>query len=159
MNRQAQEWVELLGLHAHPEGGYYRETYRAARTISDVGRACSTAIYYLLPSEEVSTLHRLASDEIFHYYRGAPLTVHVIDPAGDHRRLCIGPDPDRGEVLQGVVSAGSWFGATVDAPDSFSLVGCTVSPGFDFEDFEQGRRDELMRRFPDLADLVRRLTR
>ncbi len=159
MNRQAQEWIELLGLQAHPEGGYYKETYRAARTIPGVARACSTAIYYLLPSEEVSTLHRLASDEVFHYYRGSPLTVHVIDPVGDCRALRIGPDPGRGEVLQGVVAAGSWFGATVDEAESFSLVGCTVSPGFDFDDFEQARRDELTRCFPHLGDLIRRLTR
>ena len=156
MEEQARSWIERLKLTAHPEGGYYRETYRSSAEAG--GRACSTAIYYLLPSEEISTLHRLRSDELFHFYAGSPMSVHVLDPAGDYEQISLGHDPGGGAVFQATVPAGCWFGATVEQPNSFALVGCTVAPGFDFDDFEQARRAVLLEQYPQHRSLIERLT-
>lgn len=163
----ATYWIGKLGLTPHPEGGFYRETYRAAGRIPAEAlggghagpRSFSTAIFYLLRGGEVSVLHRLRSDELFHFYAGSPLEVHVIDPEGDYRRFLLGSDAERGENLQVCVTAGCWFGATVAAAGSFSLVGCTVAPGFDFEDFERAGRAELVARYPRHRELIERLTR
>lgn len=151
--RTAADWIETLGLERHPEGGYFLETYRSARAVDGSGRVASTAVYYLLPSGEVSRLHRLASDEVFHFYAGSPLDVHVFTPKGAYRVERIG-----GDRFQTVVPAGCWFGASVEAADSYALVGCTVAPGFEFEDFELGTRDTLLGLYPDHAALIERLT-
>lgn len=156
--------IASLGLARHPEGGWYRETYRAAGTIPGAllpercagERSFSTAIYFLLERGEVSALHRIRSDELRHFHTGAPLTVHVITPAGEYYTLKLGSDPAAGETFQAVVPAGCWFGA--ETGGAFSLVGCTVAPGFDFADFEMGRRLDLLGRFPDHAAVIRRLT-
>lgn len=140
MIRDASYWIDALRLDRHPEGGYYRETYRAGSgAVAGDGKqkSFSTAIYYLLPSDDVSRLHRLRSDELFHFYLGSPLTVHVLDESDGYRRIALGREPDEGQVLQAAVSAGVWFGATVERPGAFALVGCTVAPGFEFADFEQ----------------------
>jgi predicted cupin superfamily sugar epimerase len=152
VTRDATYWIDKLGLARHPEGGYYRETYRAAGSVS-------TAIFYLLESDDVSRLHRLRSDELFHFYVGAPMTVHVIDEGGDYRRIALGREPDEGQVLQAVVPAGQWFGATVERPGGFALVGCTVAPGFDFKHFEQAERSALVERFPHHRAVIESLTR
>lgn len=149
----ADDWVEKLNLTPHPEGGFFAETYRAQGSIPGLERNFSTAIYFLLKGDQVSTLHRIASDEVWHFYAGSPLTIHVIDPDGDYEELHIG-----NACFQAVVPAGKWFGATVDDPDGYSLVGCTVAPGFDFVDFELGQRDELLAAFPQHHDLIQRLT-
>ncbi len=149
----ADEWIEKLNLAPHPEGGFFAETYRADGQIPGLQRSYSTAIYFLLKGDQVSTLHRIAADEIWHFYAGSPLTIHVIDADGDYEQLHIGV----GE-FQAVVPAGRWFGATVDDSDGYSLVGCTVAPGFDFADFELGQRDDLIKDFPLHRDLLARLT-
>ncbi len=150
----AEELIQYLDLHPHPEGGYYRETYRAAARIAELDRSYATAIYFLLKSDQVSAFHRIKSDEIWHFYRGSSLTIHVINDAGEYQPLNLGPG-----AFQRVVSAGSWFGATVDEPDSFALVGCTVAPGFDFADFEPGDQETLLKQFPQHAELIKRLTK
>ena len=161
----ARQSHSTLGLVEHPEGGYYRETYRAAGRLPGArggdhpsGRTFSTAIYYLLRSGQVSRMHRLRSDELFHYYCGAPFVTHVLDPDGRLETLELGPDPERGQVLQARVPAGCWFGSEVPRPDSFALVGCTVAPGFEFADFEMGRRSGLLERYPDHREIIERLT-
>jgi predicted cupin superfamily sugar epimerase len=164
--RDASYWIEHLALVEHPEGGHYRETYRSSGTVAaagaddgyPAGRSFSTAIYYLLRSGEISRLHRLRSDEVFHHYRGSALVVHSIDPEGEYRIVAVGGDPERGEVLQAVIPAGRWFGATVETPDSFALVGCTVAPGFDFGDFDPADRDRLLRLYPRHRSVIERLT-
>jgi len=164
MTREATWWIERLGLEEHPEGGCYRETYRAPGLLPGsgdrhpTGRCFSTAIYYLLRSGEVSRLHRLRSDELFHFYRGSPLAVHVIHEDGRYEPRILGADPDRGQTLQAVVRAGCWFGATVDEADSFALVGCTVAPGFEFADFETADRAGLVELYPQHRALIERLT-
>jgi len=167
MERNADFWIEKLGLVEHPEGGYFCETYRSSDRIAldclparfTGARLVSTAIYYLLKSGQCSALHRLRADELWHHYAGSSLTLHLIEVSGGLSELKLGPDPRRGERFQVVVPAGRWFGATVDDPDSFSLVGCTVAPGFSPEDFELGRRDALLAQYPQHAALIERLTR
>jgi predicted cupin superfamily sugar epimerase len=161
----AADLIAQLQLVRHPEGGWYRETYRAAGSMHGhhpgcvFGRSCSTAIYFLLEQGEVSALHRLKSDEMWHFYAGSPLIVHIISPEGGYRALRLGSDLGGGESFQGVVPAGCWFGAEVSEGGEFSLVGCTVAPGFDFDDFEMGERGALLHRYPAHAGLIRRLTK
>lgn len=163
----AQYWIDALKLEPHPEGGYFRETYRSSLAIPQSAlphsfaaeRSVSTAIYFLLQGEDFSAFHRIASDEMWHFYAGDPLSVHAIDSDGQSIEIKLGPDPERGEVLQAVVPAGCWFGSCLAQPGAFALVGCTVAPGFDFADFEMAERLSLLREFPQHADLIRRLTR
>lgn len=150
------ELIERYGLEAHPEGGYFRESYRSARDAS--GRAHATAIYFLLPRGERSKLHRLKSDEIWHFYLGGPLVVVEIDLKGHVTETRLGSNFERGEVLQHVVPAGHWFGAYPAAGSAFSFVGCTVSPGFEFDEFELADCETLVARFPHADGLIRLLT-
>jgi predicted cupin superfamily sugar epimerase len=162
-----QHWIELLQLRPHPEGGYFRETYRSAETIAKDAlparfggdRAFSTAIYYLLAGSDFGALHRIRQDEVWHYYDGAGLTVHVIDPGGNYSAIRLGRDLPAGEVPQAVVPAGHWFGATVTDSRSYGLAGCMVAPGFDFADFEMPSRQELLALFPQHREVIVRLTR
>lgn len=166
MHPEAQRWIETLQLQPHPEGGYYRETYRSPQRLMgcclhehEGPRVVATAIYFLLPGGEFSALHRLRSDEMWHFYAGSPLTLHLITPEGDLVQVRLGPNAQNGESFQAVVPAGCWFGATVDDPDGYALVGCTVAPGFEFEDFELGDRQQLLERYPQHREIIERLTR
>lgn len=167
MTRDAGFWIEKLKLEAHPEGGHYRQTYRAELILAKESlpreftgaRAASTAIYFLLEGEEFSALHRLRSDEVWHFYVGSPLVVHVIGGDGDYSEILLGNDLAAGAVPQAVVKAGCWFGSRVKDGRGFALVGCTVAPGFDFEDFEMGKREELVREYPQHRGMIERLTR
>jgi predicted cupin superfamily sugar epimerase len=163
----AEYWIEKLRLEPHPEGGYFRQTYKADLTLAQAAlpvgftgaRAASTAIYFLLEGENFSAFHRLRSDEVWHFYDGAPLVVHVVEPEGKVSRIPLGRDVNAGQALQAVVKAGCWFASHVADWSSSALVGCTVAPGFDFADFEMGRREELVERYPLHAELIERLTR
>jgi len=167
MAKSAQYWIDKLSLIPHPEGGYYRETYRSELSIAREAlppqftgpRLVSTAIYFQLDGENFSAFHRLHSDELWHFYPGSPITVHVIDPDGGYSEILLGTDPDAGEVLQAAVKAGRWFASRVRDSKSFGLVGCTVAPGFDFADFEMGKRTELVRLYPRHRKLIESLTR
>lgn len=164
---EANGWIERLGLVPHQEGGYFREIYRSDNLISPAClpprftgfRALATSIYYLLPGGQVSLFHRLRSDEIWNFYLGSRLTMAVIRPAGGLEEINLGSDFSAGEVLQTVVPAGRWFGAYVADPGSFSLAGCTLSPGFDFADLQLAGRDELLRLYPQHRSTILRLTR
>ena len=165
--RSAACWIEDLGLQKHPEGGYFREMYRSGETIArdalpdrfPGARAFSTAILFLLEGREFSALHRIRSDECWHFYAGASLTLHIIGTDGTYAPVGLGRDIENGEAFQVVVGAGYWFGATVNDPESYALVGCTVAPGFDFEDFEMGGRKDLVKRYPEHRSIIERLTR
>ena len=144
-------------MQPHPEGGFFAETYRSAERIPQDAlparfagtRAFSTAIYFLLESHNRSALHRIQSDEVWHFYAGGPLEVFVIEPdSGALTVIRLGSRPDRGEVFQAVVRAGCWFGSKPMAGSDFSLVGCTVAPGFDFADFDLADRANMLRQFP-----------
>lgn len=157
MSNSIQEYISQLGLLPHPEGGYYKETYRSEA--EENGRAIATGIYFLLTSDNVSNFHRIDAEEMWHFYAGDPLTVHMIDDAGQYSTLSIGPDMAAGQHFQVVVPAGIWFGSSVDKKGGFALVGCTVSPGFEFSGFELAERIDLTEQFPDHADIIKRLTR
>jgi uncharacterized protein len=163
---EAQHWIDRLNLEPHPEGGWYRQTYRAPLTLphsalpSYAGdRAASTAIYFLLAGDQFSALHRLRSDEVWHFYTGSGLIVHVITPEGDYRQLLLGSNAAAGEEFQAVVPAGCWFGSSLRQPNTYALVGCTVAPGFDFADFEIARRNDLAAQYPQHRNIIERLTR
>lgn len=161
----AAAWVRALDLRPHPEGGWYRETYRAAEGVEAAHlpprfggrRAFSTAIYFLLERGQVSRLHRIKSDELWHLYAGGPLTIAVLHPDGSLAELGLGVDVARGHAPQVVVPAGCWFGAWLGGA-AYALVGCTVAPGFDFADFELADRATLLRAFPQHRAVIERLT-
>jgi uncharacterized protein len=167
LNKDSRYWIEKLQLAPHPEGGYFRQTYRSevviAREALPAGfsgaRAVSTAIYFLLEGENFSAFHRLRSDEIWHFYVGEALVVHVIDAEGKYSRILLGDDSEAGQVLQAVVRAGCWFASHVADWKGFAVVGCTVAPGFDFADFEVGEREELAAKYSQHRELISRLTR
>jgi predicted cupin superfamily sugar epimerase len=167
MAKTAQYWINKLNLIAHPEGGHYCETYRSQLSIAKEAlppeftgsRLVSTAIYFLLEGENFSGFHRLRSDELWHFYTGGTIAVHVIDPNGSYSEIQLGSDPDAGEVFQAVVKAGSWFASQVRDTQSFALAGCTVAPGFDFADFELGKCLELVKLYPQHRELIEQLTR
>ena len=148
-----QDLIKLLDLKPHPEGGFFRETYRSKEKTG--GHNLSTAIYFLLPKGAVSKLHRLKSDELWHFHLGDPLTlVQIFSDRMEKETL--GSKVTAGEKLQHVVPAGCWFGAYPTG--AYSLVGCTVSPGFDFADFEMGDRKKLLNDFPQATEEIRKLT-
>jgi len=157
----AREWIERLGMKPHPEGGYYLEVYRSSRLSGDGVRPCSTAIYYLLEAGDFSAFHSLTSDEIWHHYQGEPLAIHLLGDGGGGRTVFLGKNPAGDQRPLLVVPAGCIFAAEPAAGggEGYSLVGCTVSPGFRFEDFVLLPRRELLERFPDRDRLIRRLTR
>ena len=165
MHPLALRWIEALELRPHPEGGHYRETYRAADMLPAsvapgrrAPRAASTAIYFLLTGGECSRLHRIASDELWHFYAGTALALYVLDHDGSLTRATLGARVERGERPQACVPAGCWFGAVVEEPDGYALVGCTVAPGFDFADLELGHRAALLDEFPQHREVIERLT-
>jgi uncharacterized protein len=163
----ARYWIDKLQLVPHPEGGCYRQTYKAELTVEKSAlppefggsRAAATAIYFLLEGTDFSAFHRLRSDEMWHLYSGGPLVVHVIGEDGRHSEILLGSDAEAGEAFQAVVKAGCWFGSRLLDPGAFALVGCTVAPGFDFADFELAKRGELVRQYPQHRELIERLTR
>lgn len=167
MLEEIQELVSQLQLQPHPEGGYYRETYRSPIAIpvtgtteeESVSRSLSTAILFLITSGNFSAFHRIKSDECWHFYRGRPLCIHQLSPAGAYKRILLGNLETSEQVCQYVVPAGYWFASETLEPNSYALVGCTVAPGFDFTDFELAHGAKLSEEYPAQAALIKRLTR
>lgn len=167
MHAKARYWIDKLELQPHPEGGWYRESYRSEEMISASAlperfggsRCFGTAIYYLLEGGQCSHLHRIKSDELWHFYDGDALSIHMFPDTGSYQRTVLGRHPQAGEYLQAVVPAGCWFGAELSSGSGFALVGCTVAPGFDLADFELANRQVLMGRYPDHRNIIMRLTR
>lgn len=164
----AEEVIAKLGLIPHPEeGGYFKETYRSDESIPQENlpsryvsrRSFGTCIYYLLTPETFSAMHRLESDEIFHFYLGAPVCMLQLHPDGSGQTIVIGSDIVRGESPQAIVKAGVWQGSRLLGASGFALLGTTVAPGFEFEDYHHGDRQELIERYPNYQDEIVRLTR
>jgi len=165
----ADEVKELLGLVPHPrEGGYFVRTYEATETIAAAAfldgryagaRRTGTAIYYLLEPGTFSEMHRLASDEVFHLYMGDAVEMLQLLPDGSGRVVVIGTDLKAGERPQVVVERGVWQGSRLRSGGSWALMGCSVSPGFEFEDYEEGRREELSTEWPEFVGMIEGLTR
>ena len=161
MSDEVRQIIELLGLTPHPEGGFFRETFRSDQvlTLTDGKRNTSTAIYFLLPAGVFSAFHVIrGADEVWHHYTGDPVQIHTIALDGEHRVELLGSDVQSGERPQIVVPAGT-LQAAVPRGTRFALCGCTVSPGFDFADFEMPDRTVLLGRFPQHEGVIRRLTR
>ena len=154
-NDDIRKLVANYKLEPHPEGGYFKEVYRSAQTVSaealgfqfDGERSYCTSIYFLLTAGNFSGFHRIKQDEVWHFYHGHPLTVHVIDEKGKYQAHVVGFDLEEGPSPQLVVPARAWFASSVNSSegeDGYSFVGCTVAPGFDFRDFEMAKRAELL---------------
>jgi len=163
------ELVASLGLKAHPEGGFYKETYRSVDESAALperfgsGReklAYCTSIYYLLEAPDYSAFHRIKSDELWYFHAGTGLCIHCLEPGGAYRSIELGP----GREYFGAVAGGTWFSAEPLGPvpvaaRPWCLVGCAVSPGFDFRDFELAKRSALIMEYPERAALIERLPR
>lgn len=145
--------VSKLDLAPHPEGGFYRETYRSEETVKGGKRSLLTCIYFLLTSENVSHFHRIKSDEHWFYHGGSPLIVHVMDAAGHHKHI-VGNDLEKGYLPHFLVPKNTIFGSTVMNKNSYSLVSCAVAPGFDFADFELLSRTELLQQYPMHQEII-----
>lgn len=162
-----EDIIHQFKLEPHPEGGYFRETYRSSGVIKEEhlssqfngSRHFSTCIYFLLTSNSFSAFHKINQDEIWHFYKGSSLSLHVLSPEGHHTVITIGSDIEKGEIPQYVVPAGHYFAAEVNKESSFAFVGCTVSPGFDFRDFDLPKRSLLLQKFPQHSNIITTLTR
>jgi hypothetical protein len=158
----ASEIKKLLSLELHPvEGGYYRRTWASSHAVEMPRgvRPFGTAIYYLLEAGSFSEIHVLASDEIFHFYLGDPVEMLLLYPNGRSAVVTLGPDLEAGHHVQLVVPAGVWQGSHLIGMGNFALLGCTVTPGFDFADYRSGSCDALLERWPQEAERIRALTR
>ncbi len=161
-----EEIIKSLDLKSHPEGGYYKETYRSAGDINldsleknyNGKRSYSTCIYFLLTSYDFSAFHKIKQDEIWHFHEGSPIQLHIISEKGVHQEYIIGNDFINGETPQLVVPGNHWFAASVTQDNSYALVSCTVSPGFDFSDFILPTREELNEKFPQHVSLINEFT-
>jgi len=159
-------WINLLELQPHPEGGYFKENYRSSEIIPSAAlpdrfdgyRGFSTAIFFLLRSEDRSVFHRIKSDEVWHFYQGSTLLIYVLQE-NELKIHKVGSDLEKGESLQVVIPANCWFGAHLEKENSFALCGCTVAPGFDFRDFEMADREDLLKKYPGFEKGIIRLTR
>ncbi|WP_338845200.1 cupin domain-containing protein [Massilia sp. W12] len=162
----AAYYIETLQMQRHIEGGAYKEHYRAALTLPHSSlsaahqgaRNASTAIYFLLEHGEFSGFHKLASDEVLHFYDGAPMHVYEIDAAAQMHHHVLGRDLAAGQRFSLVIPGGHWFALRCETAQSFALIGCTVAPGFDFADFQMDDRASLLAQFPQHAQLITEMT-
>jgi len=165
--RRAQYWIEKLNMTAHPEGGFFAPAFRAPEQLGNEGlperftgrRAMVSSIYYLLETGQFSTFHKLKSIEIWNFFEGDPIFIYVLDRNGGLTEKRLGRNVDIGESLQVAIEAGNWFAAEQQGPGEFTLVGCVVAPGFEYEDMEIAGRAELEARYPQHIQIIEKLTR
>ncbi|MCF8298726.1 MAG: cupin domain-containing protein [Saprospiraceae bacterium] len=162
MRYSADYWIEKLDLKKHPEGGYYKEFYRSNEVIDENSlperfrgtRCLSTSIYFLLRSDEYSAFHRIKSDEIWYFHAGTALILYIIEESGELSVFKLGSNFENDEQFQITIPKESWFAAKVIHKNSFTLVGCTVAPGFEFADFELGKKDKLIQKYPQHKEIL-----
>jgi predicted cupin superfamily sugar epimerase len=162
-----QQLIQQFNLQPHPEGGWYKETYKRTELLPRAAlpqrftgdRSFSTAIYFLLEQGNFSAFHKIKSDECWHFYAGEPLAVYIIDLQGALNIIELGNDINKGQVFQYVVPANCWFASRPAAESNFCFVGCTVAPGFDFEDFDLADVNELSKLYPQHRDIIHELCR
>jgi predicted cupin superfamily sugar epimerase len=160
MPLSAEEIIELLGLEPHPlEGGFFRETYRTTARLPDQERALGTAIFYLLTAINCSYLHKLPTDELYHFYLGDPVEQLHLFPDSTGRIVTLGDDLAAGQRPQMIVPSGVWQGASLVPGGQLALLGTTMSPGFAYQDYEAGVRAELVLKYPEFSERISRLTR
>jgi len=164
-NPEAEEIIRALNLKKHPEGGYFSEIYRSKEEITSLperfksAHSLYTSIYFLLQENDYSAFHILKSDEIWHFYEGTVLDIHIIRKDGSLETVSLGRNITKGERYQYLVESGQYFAAEVRDKSSFALVGCTVSPGFKYEDFEMPEREKLIAKYPLHTKVITRLSR
>ena len=165
--KSAQYWIDHLDLQRHPEGGFFKETYRSDEQFTgghlpsryQGDRSFSTAIYFLITDSDCSKLHRIKSDETWHFYEGQPLTIYVLaEEEVSIRKFHLGRDLENGQQMQLTIPKNCWFGAKLSVNEGYALVGCTVAPGFDFTDFEMADRKKLITTFPQHQKIINTLT-
>lgn len=157
--KTAKYFIEKLELQSHPEGGFYKESYRAKTEIDNIDgdkRSLSTAIYFLLETDNKSHFHRIKSDELWFHHYGAVLEILYIQN-DKLKTICLGNDVENGEVLYATIPANTWFASRMKNYQNFGLVSCTVSPGFDFVDFEMAKKEELLMLYPDLKSILEQM--
>ena len=160
-----QDLIKILDLKPHPEGGFYGEVFRSKIKIKKEAlperfpgdRIFLTLIYYLLPKGAHSRFHRIKSDEIYHFYLGGPMTVVEIRPDGSLHKTIMGQDLKNEQVIHYKIHRDAWFGAYPNPGTEFSLIGCSVSPGFEFEDFEIAKQEELLKQYPQHEKIIKEL--
>ncbi|MEO7988700.1 MAG: cupin domain-containing protein [Chryseolinea sp.] len=153
--------IQTLQLQPHPEGGFYKETYRSNQSVTNnegQSRNVSTAIYYLLENEDKSHFHRIKSDELWYFHQGQALEIVSIQN-NNLVTILLGNDLSKGEVPQAMIPANTWFASKVKNDVGFSLVSCSVAPGFDFADFEMAKRQDLIQLFPHVKDVIVKFTK
>jgi len=167
MNRHTADfWIRHLQLNKHIEGGWYSEVYRSALVFNkeqlpsafESERNACTHIYFLLEKNEFSAFHKIKSDELWHFYAGDPFIIYEIDENGKTKEHLLGNNIENGESLFCVIKAGNWFASKLADGSEYGLAGCTVAPGFDFNDFEMAKRDSLLQAYPQHAELINRMT-
>jgi predicted cupin superfamily sugar epimerase len=158
--------IESLKLIPHPEGGFYKENYRSKEKVSNLperfqgqSRNLGTSIFYLLKGDQYSAFHKIQSDEIWHFYEGSPLELYVLDENGMLKTYVLGNNLNNGGTYQVIIKHNQWFAAKPVNPKSFTFVGCTVSPGFDFSDFQLAKRNELLEKYPQHHSVIMKFTR
>lgn len=160
MDKNGLNLLRKLSLQKHPEGGYFKESYRSGTEINVKGRKgtwrAATAIYYMLVGNQFSAFHRVKSDEIWHHYTGSSLTLHIIKDNSELNKIKLGKG--KGERFQVVIKANTWFAASLNNKKSYCLVGCTLSPGFEYDDWEIGNRYTLIKTFPRHRKSIERYT-
>lgn len=164
---QPNELIKYYELQPHPEGGYFKQTYisegmitaEALPIVFNGERHFSTAIYFLVLKNNFSAFHRLLADELWHFYTGGCLYIHIIHPGGGYELKKLGNNIQQHENFQVLVPAGCWFAAECANGSEFCLAGCTMSPGFNFADFELAKAAELAAQYPQHAELAQRLCR
>jgi hypothetical protein len=160
-----EQIIKKLALSPHPEGGYFRETYRNSNKINQntlkshffSNRNLATAIYFFLEFPDFSAWHRLKADEMWHFYLGEPLTLYILSKSNEITKITLGQDIIAGQHLQYLIPGGDWFAA--QPQKGWSLTGCTTAPGFDFADFELGEASKLLKTFPQHAQIIKKYCR
>ncbi len=166
MEKDSAYWIKKLSLQKHPEGGYYSENYRSEEVISQKylpsrfggNRVFSTSIYFLLENKNFSAFHKIKSDELWHFYQGECVNIYTINENSELVIFKLGADSENGENFQVVIPRNTWFAADLCKADSYALMGCTVAPGFDFADFELAERANLLKIYPQYAEIINKLT-
>ena len=164
--RSFEYWMNKLQLKPHPEGGYFRETYRSDSRVQQIDtsqmdlpvRSACTSIFYLLGENDISMFHRLSADEIWYFHHGTTLLIHSIDHDGEHLTHRLGSELHNGDTLCQIIPSETWFGAELEDKSGFALVSCVVAPGFEFDDFEMAERETLLSTYPQHAEVISRLT-
>ncbi|HEU5167567.1 MAG TPA: cupin domain-containing protein [Chitinophagaceae bacterium] len=159
--------IQKYDLRPHPEGGWYKQTYKSNEQTAAAAlperfngdRAFSTAIYFLLEKETFSAFHRIKSDECWHFYAGDPLLIYIIEQNGESKIISLGNDFKKGQAFQYIVPANCWFASRPAPRSQYCFVGCTVSPGFEFEDFELANGNELSTMYPQHKEIIKELCR